>query len=163
VSIRDGSLFLNDVEGDNVDLALTPIGSNEFLLLIGDGSAASARLAFVSSGSGEGEMRFAPPPGQKEGQAFERLRSTMSPADLQAFAGDYRSHELDTTYSVIARDGHLIVRNPRKSDSPVESIGNDTFAGDNAGIVRFSRDARGRVTEFTMSRRLAQGVRFQRR
>jgi hypothetical protein len=37
----------------------------------------------------------------------------------------------------------------------------DQFVGDVAGIVKFSRDAHGAVTGFTLNRIVARGVRFE--
>jgi hypothetical protein len=39
----------------------------------------------------------------------------------------------------------------------------DQFIGSIAGLVKFARDSTGQITGFTMSRRLARGVQFDRR
>jgi CubicO group peptidase (beta-lactamase class C family) len=47
-------------------------------------------------------------------------------------------------------------------DTTVRGFSKDVFAGDVVGIVKFSRDARGAVTGFTVNRGGARDVRFDR-
>jgi hypothetical protein len=81
---------------------------------------------------------------------------------VAAFAGSYHAEELDVTYSVIASGAGLLLRPPGKPEMVLELLDTDQFIGSIAGLVKFSRDRSGRVTGFTMSRRLARGVQFDR-
>jgi hypothetical protein len=56
----------------------------------------------------------------------------------------------------------LVLNNHAWVNTPVRSFAKDVFAGDVVGIVKFSRDARGAVTGFTVNRGGAHDVRFER-
>lgn len=81
----------------------------------------------------------------------------VSKADLVSFAGDYRSEELNVTYTVTMRDTSLALQT-----STLSPVSKDAFVGDYMGVVRFSRNSRGLVTSFTLNRQAARGVRFER-
>ncbi len=81
----------------------------------------------------------------------------VSKADLASFAGDYRSEELDVTYTVAMRDSSLVLQT-----STLSPVSKDAFVGDYMGVVRFFRDPRGTVAGFTLNRQAARGVRFER-
>jgi hypothetical protein len=71
--------------------------------------------------------------------------------------GDYRSEELDVTYTVAMRDSSLVLQT-----STLSPVSKDAFVGESLGVVRFSRDLRGAVSGVTLSRHAARGVRFER-
>ena len=56
----------------------------------------------------------------------------------------------------------LIIENPGRADIPVQPFSKDVFVGDSVGIVKFSRDARGVLTGFTVNRCNARDLRFDR-
>ena len=56
----------------------------------------------------------------------------------------------------------LALKNGGWVDTTVQGFSKDVFVGDVVGIVKFSRDARGAVTGFTLNRGGAHGVRFDR-
>jgi len=85
------------------------------------------------------------------------MKFDMPRADLAAFAGEYRSEELDVTYTVAMRDSSIVVQS-----SALSPVYKDAFVGDYVGMVRFLRDARGTVAGFTLNRSGARGVRFER-
>ena len=85
------------------------------------------------------------------------MKFEISKTDLPSFAGEYRSDELDVTYTVAIRDSSLLVQS-----STLYPVSRDTFVGDYMGLVRFLRDARGAITAFTLNRNNARGVRFER-
>ena len=85
------------------------------------------------------------------------MKFDISKADLPSFAGEYRSDELDVTYTVAIRDSSLIVQS-----STLYPVSRDAFVGDYMGTVRFLRNARGSITAFTLNRVNARGVRFER-
>jgi hypothetical protein len=78
-------------------------------------------------------------------------------ADLQSFAGAYRSDELDVTYTVALRDSSVVVQS-----STLHPVSRDVFVGEYMGTVRFLRDPQGAVSGFTLNRISARRVRFDR-
>ena len=85
------------------------------------------------------------------------MKFDVPKAALASFAGEYRSDELDVTYTVAVRDSGLVVQS-----STLHPVFKDTFVGDYVGTVRFVRDARGVIAGFTLNRNSARGVRFER-
>jgi hypothetical protein len=61
------------------------------------------------------------------------------------------------TYTVAVRDSTLVVQS-----STLHPVSKDAFVGDYMGVVRFSRNARGSITAFTLNRINARGIRFDR-
>ena len=66
------------------------------------------------------------------------------------------------TYTLEATDSALVVKSPGRSDITIAPFSKDVFVGDLVGIVKFSRDAHGTVTGFTINRDIARGVWFDR-
>lgn len=86
-----------------------------------------------------------------------------SPAELRSFAGEYSNAELDVTYIVAQRDSGLVIRTPGRADIPIQPLLLDTFYAPRlVDVVKFSRDPKGVVTEFTLHSEGAWGLRFHR-
>jgi CubicO group peptidase (beta-lactamase class C family) len=90
---------------------------------------------------------------------------TLKPptAELTSFAGEYRSAELEADVGVVLKNSGLVVRWPGSMETtPLLAFGKDAFVGSGVGVVKFFRDSRGEVAEFTISQYNAQDVRFVR-
>src|SRR5580765_4202307 len=94
----------------------------------------------------------------KNQRLWELVTLALPPAELRAFAGDYRSEELDVTFNVEPKGSGLSVVH----SFDVAPLEKDAFVGDWVGIMKFTRDARGAVSGFTVNRETARGVRFDR-
>ena len=159
--MRDRRLTVSDVEGDDIPFELTPADGGRFFILVA--GVPMNRLEFLSEPDGSSrELHMFPAGLESMPQVFQRTRAVASPKDLSTYGGAYRSDELDVTYSVLASRAGLVMRPPGKPEMVVELIEPDQFIGSIAGLVKFSRDSSRRITGFTMSRRLARGVRFDR-
>jgi CubicO group peptidase (beta-lactamase class C family) len=86
-----------------------------------------------------------------------------SAAELREFEGDYASDELDIPYHVAIESNGLVLRALKLAGQPITPITNDLFIGGDRR-VRFTRDARGKVTGFLMSGffNRVQNLRFER-
>lgn len=80
-----------------------------------------------------------------------------SSTELRTFAGVYVSPELEVTYTVDVRDSGLMLQHPRGTGLLVRPTFTDAFHSDHSA-VRFTRDARGVPTGFTLD----GGLRFDR-
>lgn len=61
---------------------------------------------------------------------YQRMPPAEAPAsDVAAMAGEYYSDELRATYSVVARDGRLLIRRPGTAEIPLEPAFARTFTG----------------------------------
>lgn len=150
MSVRDGRLTAWDFWGDNYAMLMTPISPNRFLMM-------GLTLEFSPAEAGR-------PPAwhllDGGGQRLAELQSVtfdLTTTDLPSFAGKYRSDELDVTYTVAVRDSTLVVQS-----STLHPVSKDAFVGHYMGVVRFSRNARGSITAFTLNRINARGIRFDR-
>jgi CubicO group peptidase (beta-lactamase class C family) len=93
---------------------------------------------------------------------FIRVSAPMPTGSaLASFAGQYRSHELDTTYTVRVADGKLAIRWPRRDEVVLEAVGGDRFAG-SLGAVSFTRTAAGAIDGLTISNRRLRRLRAER-
>ena len=90
---------------------------------------------------------------------------SLSAAELAEYAGEYRSPELDSTYDVFVQDGRLIGEHWRGRPVTFRPTGGDTFTGNHPWFpdVRFLRDARGRVSGFTVTGARVRDLIFERR
>jgi CubicO group peptidase (beta-lactamase class C family) len=150
MSVRDGRFTLRDFYGDNYDIPMTPISANRFLIpgtTFEFSPAEAGRPQAWHIIDGEGRRLLELP----------LMKFDLSKADLGSFAGAYRSDELDVTYTVAVRDSSLVVQS-----STLHPVFKDAFVGEYVGTVRFLRDARGSLTGFTLNRKSARGVRFER-
>jgi CubicO group peptidase (beta-lactamase class C family) len=150
MSVRDGKLTLRDFYGDNYDLLMTPISTNRFLI-------SGTTLEFSPAEAGRPQAWHVIDGGGQRLVELRLMKFDIPKADLESFAGEYRSEELEVTYTVAVRDSSLVVQS-----SILHPVFRDAFAGDYVGMVRFFRDPRGAVAAFTLSRNAARGVRFER-
>ena len=100
--------------------------------------------------------------GHTQTGTFERVEPfAPSPAQLRAYAGQYASDELDVVWTLDVHDSTLVIRRPGSADTVVQPLATDMFTtvGD---FMRFSRDARGAITGFTLVASGARGLRFER-
>jgi CubicO group peptidase (beta-lactamase class C family) len=153
ITVDHGSLMLRSYAQDDVDVELTPIGANRFML------AETVPFEFVPATEGRPKQWLA---GQGDNRrVYQPIAFALSEKDLQGYAGAFRSEELDTTYTLEARGATLLVKSSRP-DVTITPLTRDVFVGDSVGIVKFSRDSRGTVSGFTANRDNVRGVRFDR-
>ena len=101
--------------------------------------------------------------GQTQTGAFERVETfAPSPAQLRAYAGQYASDELDAVWTLDVHDSTLVIRRPGNADTVVQPLATDMFTtiGD---YMRFSRDASGNISGFTLVSSGVRGLRFERK
>jgi CubicO group peptidase (beta-lactamase class C family) len=85
-----------------------------------------------------------------------------SAAELQSYAGEYRSGELLTSYELVVRDGQLIARHFRTGDHVLNPVESDRFQAGVFGDVRFVRGAGNAVASFTANSERVRRFRFER-
>jgi CubicO group peptidase (beta-lactamase class C family) len=88
--------------------------------------------------------------------------ATLTPAQMAEYAGDYRSNEIETTWSVTADSGRLLVRiDGRRMGPPYEPTYRDAFAN-GTQYLDFVRDARGHITGLAVQAGRVRNLRFVR-
>lgn len=91
---------------------------------------------------------------------FERAEPfTPARAQLEEFAGVYRSDEMDAVFRMTLKDGTLRLERSKNRPATPEPLVADTFSSP-AGVIRFTRDSAGKVTGFTLEAGRVQGLKF---
>jgi CubicO group peptidase (beta-lactamase class C family) len=103
--------------------------------------------------------------GDDEGMTATRFTAVVPTGDeLQGYVGAFYSPELDVTWPLLIDQGKLAVRDEhRKFESKIQPLApamKDAFSGE-AGLLRFVRDASGKVTGFDLSASRMRGIRFE--
>ncbi len=155
VSAGQGVLLARSYYQDDFDFELRPVGANRFLV------NGNVPVAFMPATAGKPKQwRIVDSPGD---QGVSLPVTFVPPAsELPSYIGDYHSDEIGVTFTVEVRDCMLVLNNHGWVNTPVRGFSKDVFVGDAVGIVKFSRDARGAVTGFTLNRGGAHDVRFER-
>jgi hypothetical protein len=92
--------------------------------------------------------------------AFEPVETVEpTPDELDAFVGAFYSADAETLVTVLVENGRLVMRRRPDDRVPLTAVYPDVFRG--PGIVRFHRDANGRVTELAIRQSRVHDMRFQ--
>jgi CubicO group peptidase (beta-lactamase class C family) len=160
IFVRDGKLRASPGAGTGDEgFELIPVDETHFVM-----AAVGVAVEFVPATAGRPQEIRVTGDGPKP-YASQLVTETPAPsrAALDAFAGDYRSCELDTAYAIRARDAGLVIQIQGRADIDLKPLLPDTFTGNLVGMVTFSRDPRGVVTGFTINANDVRGLRFDRR
>jgi len=84
-----------------------------------------------------------------------------TPAELQEFAGVYRSDEVDMPYEVTLRDRKLLIRSLKSNEVPLLPVSRDLFNG-GGNRMRFTRDTQGKITGAWLNTSRVYNFRFER-
>lgn len=158
VFVRDGKLRGASRVDANIGSELTPLSATRFLVV-----PPGVTWKFVPATGGRAQELHEFAAGRRQPLVFQRVNaSTPSSAELRAFAGEYVSPELATTYTLAARDSVLVIQIRGRAQVVLRPIFTDTFHASRVGVVRFSRDPSGAVTGFTVNTDSVRGLRFDR-
>jgi hypothetical protein len=92
--------------------------------------------------------------------AYERVEPfAPAPAQLEAFAGVYRSDEIEAPYRMAVTDGRLRLERLKAAPAVLEPLLADTFTSQ-PGVIRFTRNASGEVTGFVLEAGRVRGMKF---
>jgi CubicO group peptidase (beta-lactamase class C family) len=154
-AVADGRLTLHRTSA----VVLTPDGPHRFRL---PEARAGEYLEFVPAGSRARELRVV------DGADTVRLAAMPLPDTtarlLAAYAGTYRSAELDVRITVALRNGALVWRQPFGVERPLRAVFADGFTAPLRGTttVVFTRDRSGRVDGLGMWAAAVRDLRFVR-
>jgi CubicO group peptidase (beta-lactamase class C family) len=99
---------------------------------------------------------------RRGGSSTEAAPWAPSATDLAAYAGEYRSSELFTSYELIVEDGELVARHFRTGTTALRPVAADVFQAPWFGRIEFVRGADGQVSAFTATSVRVRGLRFDR-
>jgi len=95
----------------------------------------------------------------------EKESETISPEQLEEFAGDYYSDELGTVYTMTIQGGQLVAQHRRHEDAQLNATAVDQFEGKNWWFpqINFERDENQKVTGFMLTGGRVRNLRFDKR
>lgn len=152
--VRDGELRFALGTGTFESLRLVPVSETRFTI-----GGSTFALEFTPPARAKILRGFA---AEKPTGTFERVEPfSPSPAQLHAYAGIYASDELNAEWTIAQHGSTLVIRRLGNADTVVEPLATDMFTtiGD---YMKFSRDARGTITGFTLTSTGARSLRFER-
>lgn len=121
--------------------------------------ALDASAATVSFAPAARQMRFHPVDG--EPSEFDKVDAALpKPAELKNYMGAFRSDEIGTTWTVLLKDGKLVMETPRAPDLPMVPLFADGFRA-GTELIRFQRDRAGRVVGLKASNIRVLGLNFE--
>ena len=153
--VRQGKLMASEDAGEDNSVGLVPLDDNRFMI-----PGSPIVVEFVPASHGNAQEARVTGLGLKPHVSQQLTPFASSSKYLKAFAGEYTSSEIETTYSVTARSSDLQLRIPGRSDVILQPIFQDGFAGGALGVVKFSRDAHGVLSGFTINNSGVRGLRF---
>jgi len=153
--VHDGKLMASADAGEDNFVELVPLDANRFAI-----PGSEIVVEFLAASNGHAQEALVTGLGPKPRVSQRLPPFTTSSKELRAFAGDYRSSEIETTYTITARKSDLLVTMPGRSDELLRPVFQDAFAGSVLGLVKFSRDAHGFVRGFTIYTSGVRGLRF---
>jgi CubicO group peptidase (beta-lactamase class C family) len=131
---------------------LRPISSNRFEgggWIVTFDSSDSIMKATISQGD---EIWFA-------GARISEIH--LNAADLAAYAGAYKSTELDATYKLSVENGSLVLRISWNAPLNLDPLVRDEFENGDLGTLVFHRDANDRVSGLSMFQGRIRNVTFE--
>lgn len=130
---------------------LFPESETRFFLKVVD-----AQIEFVREASGAVAQLMLYQGGRE--MAANRL-SDLTPDALAAYAGTYRSDELQATYTIALDEGRLTLRVQGNPPSDLSVTEKDKASAE-VGTITFERDAEGMVTGFVLQSGRVRNLRF---
>ncbi|HEX4683191.1 MAG TPA: serine hydrolase domain-containing protein, partial [Gemmatimonadaceae bacterium] len=151
-----GQMLNLDAHGDSLvqrgnHLALEPLGPGRYRHV-----PTGATLTF----SDRGIKRVV---AQPRGPGANTVYYAVQPAgQIHAadYAGSYSSDEMPAAWEIVAHGDTLLLHQPRGEDVPIRPLFRDAFVG--PGILRFERDAAGKVIALTVTTRGIHALRMAR-
>ena len=134
---------------------LKSVGEGRFVKTTGPRTS----LAFEAGSNGDA-VRLRVGASTGPGNVFLRAEPfTPSEKDLEAFAGTYRSDEIEALFRFVLRDGTLRLERLKSRSAALTPVVRDTFTTQ-AGTIRFVRNAAGAVTGFELDAGRVRHVKF---
>jgi len=155
ISLKDGKLWANRGTSDE-SYELKAFGENHFRLTV-----APVDLTFESPAGG-GPLRLAEKQGDQKPTFFTQMREfSPTAAQLGAYAGIYRSDEIDPLYELRLEGSGLVLHRLKNKPDPLHPVAQDLFVG-SVGTIRFTRGAQGEVSGFLLSTGRIRNFQFRR-
>jgi CubicO group peptidase (beta-lactamase class C family) len=133
---------------------LKSLGNGLFVTMSGP----PGQMVFDAGAGRPARVTVGPPTGP--GDVLERTEPFQpTAAAVAAFAGTYRSDEIETVFRMVVRNGGLTLERLKAQPAPLVPLVADTFTAP-PGTIRFVRDGNGRVNGFVLDGGRVRRMRF---
>jgi CubicO group peptidase (beta-lactamase class C family) len=156
VYVKEGKLMYSRAPGNESELA--PLGANRFAML---GVRNKVEITFQSPRPGAPlQMLFSE--GDRKPAVSEFVKAaSYTPRQLEEFAGEYYSPELDATYKLTPQGDKLLFRTGNWGEFVLSPRFADSFANpEEMGSLLFTRGGKNRVTGFVVRSGKVRNLRF---
>lgn len=153
LSVREGRL----VDSTAGNAALIPLSADRFKYRGRD-----RYLSFPTPAAGAPALARVEAPNTRAVEYMAVARPGLDAGSLAAYAGHYRSPELGAQVELLMQGDTLKARQGWEPAQRLRPLFKDGFTMGNAGIVRFTRDMRGRLTGFVIWAGRVRHLRFDR-
>jgi CubicO group peptidase (beta-lactamase class C family) len=158
VYVKDGKLMYLRAPGNESELS--PLAKDRFVML---GVRNRVEIAFQSARPGAPLRMLLTEAGGKPVVQESVKAASYQPQQLNEFAGEYFSPELDTTYSIVPQGDKLLMRTGNWGDFLLSPRFVDSFANpEEMGSLIFTRDDKKRVSGFIIRSGKVRNLRFKR-
>jgi CubicO group peptidase (beta-lactamase class C family) len=153
--VRNGDRLEGDISSGSMQ-TLIPTGEHEFFV-----AETKARVTFAKLDSSKAAQYTLEIDGER--RVYQRLQATNEvPPNLSDYAGQYRSQELETIWSIQVKEGKLVLQHRRQGEIPLRPVARDRFSGSNLGSLQFERDSGGKVTGVKVTTGRVRNLRIER-
>ncbi|HEY5885067.1 MAG TPA: serine hydrolase domain-containing protein, partial [Pyrinomonadaceae bacterium] len=160
--VNDDMWILSLKEGKLVDLGgarLSPLSSERFQVV-----GWSRQLIFETSPQGGRPLRLRQIDEGSKPAIYEAVPAmTPTSVQLNEYAGNYYSEELNVTYTLSVQDGKLTLRRISSKGMPLDPTFTDAFMNDDLGLLRFTRNKQNRVSGLLLTAGRVRRLRFEKR
>lgn len=123
-------------------------------------AADGSRRAVFEAGPAGAPVKMTDTDGRSKPRFWEAVPAfAPKPQDLEAYTGVFYSEEIETTYTLYVEDGKLKVRYRPAQRYTLAPLYADAF-GEGSDVMRFTRDASGRVDGFLVYAGRVRHLRF---
>ena len=136
---------------------LIPIAADRFKV-----RGAEVHIAVVPATNGEATRLRIESPHSRAVEYVQVARPALPPAGRAAYAGEYRSVELNARFRIVASGDTLRLERGVRDPITLAPLYQDGFRAGPMGIIRFTRDARNRVNGFVLWAGRVRHLRFER-
>lgn len=156
VYVKDGKLIYFRAPGNESELA--PLGNNRFLML---GVRNRVEIVFKRPRPNAQLQMIVTEAGRAPNVQESVKEATYKPEQLNEFAGEYYSPELDRTYSIVPKEGKLLFRTGSWGDFLLSPRFVDSFENQaEMGSLIFTRDSKKRISGFVIRSGKVRNLRF---
>jgi hypothetical protein len=146
VYVKDGKLMFARLSGS--ESVLAPLGANRFQML---GVRNRIEIFFKSPRLNAPLQMFLMVDSGKPSLREPVNPNAYKPQQLTAFAGEYHSSEVHTTYRIAVQGDKLLLRTRNWGDFSLSERFKDSFANpDEFGRIMFTRDPRNKISGFVL-------------